>query len=62
MFLSVPWMVFSIKAAVLQMLKNYKMKQKLSLNTGQVMFSKEIYYYWPFNLSKKVDKTSFFFA
>jgi len=35
-------------------------------NTGQVMFSGEIYYNWPFNSSEKVDKivgkTSFFFA
>ena len=35
-------------------------------NSGQVMFSGEIYYYRPLNLSEKVDKivgkTSFFFA
>ena len=50
------------------MLKKYKMNKKLKLmvNTGQVMFSGEIYYYWPFNSSEKVDKiigkTLFFFA
>jgi len=32
------------KAAVLQMLKN-KNKLKLTVNTGQVMFSGDIYYY-----------------
>jgi len=32
-----------LKAAVLQMLKNEK--EKLTVNTGQVMFSGEIYYY-----------------
>jgi len=32
-----------LKAAVLQMLKNKK--NKLTLNTDQVMFSGEIYYY-----------------
>jgi len=36
-----------VKAAVLQMLKNKKNKQilKLTVKTGQVMFSEEIYYY-----------------
>ena len=40
------------------MLKKYKMKKilKLTVNTGQVMFLGEIYYYWPFNSSEKVDK------
>jgi len=36
------------------------------VNTGQVMFSGEIYFYWPLNSSEKDDKidgeTSFFFA
>ena len=39
---------------------------KLTVNTGPVMFSGEIYYYWPLNSSEKVDKiigkTSLFFA
>jgi len=39
----------SFKAADLQMLK-----KKLTVNTGQVMFSGEIYYYWPIN---SVDKS-----
>jgi len=39
------------KAADLQMLKNGK-----KLNIGQVMFSGEIYYYWPLNSSEKVYK------
>jgi len=36
-----------LKAAVLQMLKKLKIKKilKLTVNTGQVMFSGEIYYY-----------------
>jgi len=34
--------------------KNWKKKLKLTLNSGQVMFSGEIYYYWPLNL---VDKS-----
>ena len=44
------------KAAVLQMLKQIKVKTilKLTVNTGQVMFSGEIYYYWPLN---SVDKS-----
>jgi len=29
------------------MLKKYKMKKKSTVNTGQIMFSGEIYYYWP---------------
>jgi len=32
------------------------MKIKLTVSTGQVIFSGEIYYYWPLNSSKKVDK------
>jgi len=33
------------------------------VNTGQVMFSEEIYYYWhPNSVDKIVGKTSFFFA
>jgi len=40
--------------------------EKIAVNTVQVMFSGEIYYYWPLNSSEKVDKivgkTSFFFA
>ena len=43
-----------------------KQMKKNPVNTGQVMFSGEIYYYWPLNSSEKVDKivskTSFFFA
>ena len=39
---------------------------KLTVNTGQIMFSGKIYYYSPLNSNKKVDKivgkTSFFFA
>jgi len=34
----------SLKAADLQMFKNKKMKKKIAVNTGQVMFSGEIYY------------------
>jgi len=30
--------------------------EKITVNTGQVMFSEEIYYYWPLNWSEKVDK------
>jgi len=41
-------------------------KNKITVNTGQSMLSREIYYYWPLNLSKKVDKivgkTSLIFA
>ena len=52
-------------ADVIQMLKNDKII-KLTVNTGQVMFSGEIYYYWPLNSSEKVHKivgkTSIFFA
>ena len=50
-----------IKAADLQMLKKLKMKIiiKLTVNTGQVMFSGEIYYYWPLNSSDKNDKVCF---
>jgi len=45
------------KAAVLQMLKkNEKNKLKLTVNTGQVMFSGEIYYYWPLNLVEKKNR------
>jgi len=33
-----------IKSAVFQMLKELKMK-KIKVNTGQVMFNEEIYYY-----------------
>ena len=40
------------------------MLKKMGKKTGQVMFSGEIYYYWPLNLIEKVDKiigkTSFF--
>jgi len=47
------------------MLKNEK-EIKLTVNTGQVMFGGEIYYYLPLNSSEKVDKivgkTSFFLA
>ena len=33
------------------------------VNTGNVMFSEEIYYYWPLNsVDKIIGKTSFFFA
>jgi len=42
-----------------------KNKEKLTVNTGQVMFSGEIYYYWPLNSSEKVDNIvgkTFFFA
>jgi len=46
--------------------KTEKKKQTKTVNTGQVMFIREIYYYWPFNSSGKNDrivvKTSFFFA
>jgi len=48
MFLQFCFVGFVIKAAVLQMFKNDKMKKKifkLTVNTGQVMFSGEIYYY-----------------
>ena len=46
------------KAADTQMLK-----KTITVNTGQVMFSGEIYYYWPLNsVDKIVGKTSFFFA
>ena len=52
------------KVAVLQMLK--KWKSKSTVNTGQVMFSGKIYYYWPLNFREKKDKivgnTSIFFA
>ena len=30
--------------------------KKITVKTGQVMFSGEIYYYWPLNSSEKVDK------
>jgi len=58
----------NFKEADLQMLKKNKKWKiiKLMDNTGLVMFSEEIYYYWPLNSSEKVDKivgkTSFFFA
>ena len=46
------------------MLKNEN--NKIMVNTGQVMFSGEIYQQWHLNSSEKVDKivgkTSFFFA
>ena len=49
--------------------KNFKKMKKIlkvTVNYGQVMFSGEIYYYWPVNSSEKVDKivgkTLFFFA
>ena len=50
------WLKEYVKAAVLQMLKNKKNKQilKLTVKTGQVMFSEEIYYYWHLN---SVDKS-----
>jgi len=38
-------MHIQLKAAVLQMLKNKKMKKKITVNTGQITFSVEIYYY-----------------
>jgi len=45
------------------MLKKLTIKKKLMVNTGQVMFSGEIYYYRPLNsVVKIVGKTSFFFA
>ena len=37
---------FTFKAVVLQMLKNEKVL-KLTVNTGQVMFNGEIFYYDP---------------
>jgi len=40
---------------MLKKIKNEKII-KLTVNTGQVMFSGEIYYYWPLNSSEKVDK------
>ena len=41
------------------MLKNGKIL-KLTVNTGQVMFSREIYYYWPqFQLAKSLVKHRF---
>ena len=40
-----------VKAADLQMLK-----KTITVNTSQVMFSGEIYYYWPLNSSEKIDK------
>jgi len=45
-----------VKAVVLQMLKKIKKNEKniKTVNTGQVMFSGEIYYYWPLN---SVDKS-----
>jgi len=56
--------LYDLKAADFQMLKNEK--NKIKVNTGQVMLSGEIFYYWPLNSSEKVDKivgeTSFFFA
>jgi len=48
------------KSAVLQMLK--KKILKLTVNTGQVMFSGEIYYYWPLNSVDKSLVKQFFFA
>jgi len=47
----------TVKAAVLQMLKNIKNKTilKLTVNTGQYMFNGEIYYYRPLN---SVDVTN----
>jgi len=38
--------------------QKYKMKKKVKLTVkiGQAMFSGEIYYYWPLNLSEKIDK------
>ena len=30
-----------------------KMRKTFTVNTGQVMFSGEIYYYWPLNSSEK---------
>jgi len=48
------------------MLKKNEKIIKLPVNTGQDMFSGEIYFHWPLNLTEKVDKivakTSFFFA
>jgi len=55
-----------LKAADFQMLRKIKNIKKLSVTTGQVMFSGENYYYRPLNSSEKVDtlvgKTVFFFA
>ena len=49
---------FQIEAADLQMLKQIKKNKKITVNTGQVMFSGEIYYYWPLNsVDKIVGKT-----
>jgi len=46
------------------MLKNEIMKTiiKVTVNTGQVMFSGEIYYYQPLNSVKKNVGKTFFFA
>ena len=57
----------AFKAADFQMLRKVKNEEKkITLNTGQVMFSGEIYYYRPLNSSEKVGKivgkTLFFFA
>jgi len=44
------------------MLKKQKINEK-KVNTGQVMFSGEMCYYWPLNsVDKYVGKISFFFA
>jgi len=51
--------MFVVKAAVLQMLKNKKVKKKL-VNTGPVMFSGEIYYTDPLiQFTKSVVKHRF---
>jgi len=43
-----------LKAAVLQVPPKKRQILKLTVKTGQVMFSGEIYYYWPLN---SVDKS-----
>jgi len=38
------------------MLKKNKNEKTLTVNTGQVMYSGEIYYYWPLNSVDKIFK------
>ena len=53
----------NIKAAVVQLLKKIKKILKLTVTTGQVMFSGEIYYYWPqIQLTKSLENIVVFFC
>ena len=53
-------LLHNVKAADLQMLRKLKIKIKLTVSTGQVMFSGEIYCYWPLiQLTKSLVKIAF---